>query len=279
LDPRLNPYRTDLAAAHLRGKVDAPRFVDGVPAQVVDPSAPIHAAPRFDAEMTSEALRGETVKVYDDHEGWAWAQLDGDGYVGYMPSAALGPKIIQATCRIIVPRTFLFTEPDIKSLPAAALSLGCTVACAPHDDRFLAVDGGGFLFARHAASVDHIANDWVAVAEWFLSTPYLWGGKQHTGLDCSGLVQAAAQAGGIDAPRDTDMQRDRFGTPLDVAGRATLRRGDLVFWNGHVGIMRDADNLLHANAHHMMCVSEPLAGAVARIARGSGDIVQINRIS
>ncbi len=276
LDPRLHPYRSDLAAAHLEGRVEAARFVAGVEAYVAEPSAPVHGAPRRDGEMTSEALFGEAVTVYEEHEGWAWVQLRDDGYVGYVPANALKPGTFAATHRICVPRTFLFPEPDIKSIPMTSLPFSASVAGTMGEGDFMAVKGGGFIYAKHVRPLDHMADDWVAVAESFLGAPYLWGGKTIAGLDCSGLVQVSARAAGHDVPRDSDMMRENFGAALP-GDHDGLARGDVVFWKGHVGIMRDAETLLHANAHHLLCVSEPLGDAVKRIEPAAGQVLQINR--
>jgi cell wall-associated NlpC family hydrolase len=113
-----------------------------------------------------------------------------------------------------------------------------------------------------------VAGDFVAQAERFLGAPYLWGGRSARGIDCSALVQLALLAAGREAPRDSDMQAALLGTELPA--RAALRRGDLVFWKGHVGIMRDRDTLIHANAHHMAVAAEPFGPAAARIAAAGG---------
>ena len=116
--------------------------------------------------------------------------------------------------------------------------------------------------------LDHLApigagfeTDAAGVALRFLGAPYLWGGRESLGLDCSGLVQQALAACGKACPRDTDMQA---GIGVAVAP-GDLARGDLVFWKGHVGMMLDAERMVHANGHHMATVVEPLAEAIARI--------------
>ena len=114
-----------------------------------------------------------------------------------------------------------------------------------------------------------------ATAERFLGTPYLWGGRDSVGIDCSGLVQQALYAGGLACPRDSDLQA-RLGDP---AKPETLARGDLVFWRGHVGMMLDEARLIHANAWHMAVAIEPLAEALERIARrGGGDPTAFRRV-
>ncbi len=110
----------------------------------------------------------------------------------------------------------------------------------------------------------------------FLGAPYLWGGRDSLGLDCSGLVQQALYAVGAACPRDTDQQA-LLGESVP---RSELARGDLVFWRGHVGMMLDETRLIHANAHHMAVAIEPLSAAVARIAgKGGGEPTAMRRLS
>ena len=273
---RLTPARPDLAAAHLRGLVDAPRYAEGRAMQVIEASAPLRRSPQADAPLETEALFGEAVTVYDEDEGWAWAQLDRDHYVGYLPRAALGTPT-EPTHRVAALRTHAYPGPSIKLPPRLPLSLGARLAVVRQEGDFAVTDDGLHLWARHLAVLSARELDFVAVAERFLEAPYLWGGRTSEGIDCSGLVQTALAAAGIDAPRDSDMLEAAMGAPVAVDG--PWARGDLVFWKGHVGIMRDALILIHANGWHMKVVSEPLADARARIAAsGGGEVTSLRRI-
>ncbi|MFD2184651.1 C40 family peptidase [Rhodoplanes azumiensis] len=279
-DPRLTPARPDLAASHLKGRVEAARFVDGVPRVVITSQAPLRRRREPDAPLDTEALFGETATVYEaDDEGWSWAQL-ADGYVGYLPSAALTAPGAAPTHRVAALRTFVFPAASIKIPPVTTLSLGARVAVVRDEGAFAVLATGGFVFSAHLAPLDMVESDHVTVAEKFVGTPYLWGGKTSLGLDCSGLVQVALSACGIAAPRDSDMQERALGTALpDPADLASWRRGDLVFWKGHVAIVRDAATLLHANAHHMMVAIEPTAAAVARIAATGSPVTSVRRLA
>lgn len=273
LDPRLNPYRRDIAARHLQGQVEATQFVDGVMHEVIEPIADVRREPAHEAALDTQALKGERVTVYESSdEGWAWGQLESDGYVGYLSANALGPVGRLPTHRISVPRTFGFPGPDIKLPPMIALPMGARIDIAREIERF-ALDGFSWHYPlAHVSPLSQRAPDFVAVAEMFLNVPYLWGGKSSLGIDCSGLVQVALQAAGVTCPRDTYMQESALGQPKSLA---ELRRGDLVFWKGHVGIACDATTLLHANAHHMMVVKEPVTDAVTRIKRSGSDVTSI----
>lgn len=280
-DKRLTPARPDLAAAELRGKVEAALFVEGRLMQIVAPVADVKSAPAHDASLDTQALHGECVTIYEeDEEGWAWGQLRRDSYVGYIAAVSLASDVVVATHKVGVRATFVYPDPNMKTPALARLPFSAEVAVVGASGEFARLARWGFVFARHLEPVEKSAPDFVTVAESMLGAPYLWGGKTPDGIDCSGLVQVSLGAAGRAAPRDTDMQARELGRhlPVDVELPA-LRRGDLVFWKGHVGIMRDAQTLLHANGHHMLVASEPLAQARERIAANSfGAITAIKRL-
>jgi len=276
LDPRRHAFRDDLAAASLRDRIKAPRYIEGERRQVAQAVLPLRKEPRFDALLESEALLGEIVTVYDEGEGWAWVQLARDDHVGYMPSDGLSRVIAKPTHKIAALRTYVFPEPDAKSPPLALLSLNAAIASERSEGKFLVVDGA-YVYAAHTRTLDEYAADPVDIARGFLGAPYLWGGRTSVGLDCSGLVQLACEAVGLACPRDADMQSEELGHPLDLS-KEKLTRGDLVFWDGHVGIMTGADQLLHANAFHMAVVEEPFAEARDRISASGLEITGARRL-
>jgi cell wall-associated NlpC family hydrolase len=276
LDPRLHPFRPEIAADYLRGQVEAARFVTGKLHEVIEPFADLQRAPSHEARLDTQALMGERVTVYETtEEGWAWGQLDGDGYVGWLSANALAAPGPAPTHKVSALRTLAFPAPDIKIPPLAGLPLGTRVAIERQDERFAVTMAGWHIPLAHLAAVDAKTSDFVAVAEKFLGTPYLWGGKTSLGLDCSGLVQLALQAAGIACPRDSDLQEGALGKPSTLAD---LRRGDLLFWPGHVAIVSDRDTLIHANAFHMAVAIEPTAAAIARIEAAGSKISRIKRI-
>jgi cell wall-associated NlpC family hydrolase len=277
-DPRTHPYRADLAAETLRSAVAAPRYVAGELRQVVHGAAPLWSRPDAPLGWASQLLHGELVRVYEEKDGWAWVQALGDCYVGYVRADALSPDIRAPTHRVTVPGTFVYAAADAKALTGTHLTMNALVCVAESGPAFARLVGGGFVPMGHLGGIDETAPDFVAVAERFVGTPYVWGGKTRLGMDCSGLVQVAMHAAGRQCPRDSDMQMAELGTPAE-AGRNLdgLQRGDLIFWKGHVAIVSGASILLHANAHHMAVAAEPLRPAVDRIARSGCPIVAIRR--
>lgn len=274
MDRRLTPANGRVAAAHLKGQIDAEAFVDPEPRQVTVPVTEILATPTGPRDR--QLVRGETVAAYEDRDGRTFVQADRDGYCGYVLTAHLGP-LAEATHFVAVRATHIYPAPDMKTHELRTLSFGSRLAVTDEEKSFFALTDGTFVPKPHLRPVDQPFGDPVALAELQLGTPYLWGGNSSFGLDCSGLIQMACLACGMDCPGDSDQQENAVG--IHLPDGAKLQRGDLLFWDGHVGLMSDAETLLHANAHHMAVAYEPVEAAIARIkAQGDGPVTARKRL-
>lgn len=276
MHPRLTPSNGRVAHVSLKGQINAEKYVEGTVQQITAPVADLLRAP--DGGLDSQLLHGAGFLVLeaDAQGGYCFGQAIADGYVGYIHRDHLGP---QKTCthRIAARSSHVYPNPDIKSNPLKWLPFGAAIAISGQEDGFLAVEGGGYIPQQHLKLVDQLESDYVSVFESFLGVPYLWGGNSTLGMDCSGAIQIAVSATGHACSRDTDMQEADLGARLNEGD--DLCRGDLVFWDGHVGALRDADTLIHANAHHMAVASEPLKPAIERIVvNGGGPVTSFRRI-
>lgn len=269
LDRRLNAFRPDLAEIALEGQVEADRFSEGEWAHVAAAVADMRSRPDLEAGIDTQLILGENVRVFDRHEGWAWVKAEADSYVGYVSDAVLDPGLSKATHRVIRQRTFLYPGPDLRFPPRHPLSIGSRIEvvteAVTRGTRYLRLASGEAVIADHCAPVEATPYaDPLAVAALFLETPYLWGGRTGFGIDCSGLVQIALAMTGKSAPRDSDMQAAWLGEAIDPA-RDGLRRGDLVFWKGHVAMVEDTETIIHASGATMTVTREPLKTAITRI--------------
>lgn len=261
LDKRVNAVRGDLADVSLAGLLFAPHYAKAQPMHCVAEAVFVRESPSADATATTQLLRGETFHLLDVTGGWAWGFCDHDGYVGYIERDALDGGMLTATHHVRARIAPVFATTDIKAPITAMLSAGTRIAGDVSGD-FVVTDKGA-VHLRHLMPIDVHEADWVDAAERQMGQPYIWGGRGHGGVDCSGLVQLALGQAGIRIPRDTDLQRDGIGTP--IADDEPLQRGDLVFFPGHVGIMVDDSRLLHANAYWMSTVIEPLSDVIDRL--------------
>jgi len=272
LDPRLHACRPDLADIRLKGRVKAERFVEGQPYRMTAPVVDVRKAPRYDSAMISQLICGQDVLVFEQQEGFAWVQSEDDGYVGYINDAVLEPRTAALTHRVAVPRTFVYPGADLRLSPVIALSMGSRLALvAERETRgtcYGLLASGGAVVLAHTKPLAAVESDYVSVAEQFVFTPYLWGGVSGFGLDCSGLVQLAMSAGGQQVLRDSDMQAATIGQVIEDIN--ALRRGDLVFWQGHVAIMLDRNTVIHANGSSMDVRAEPLQKVCKRMGPHKG---------
>ena len=281
LDPRLNAYRADLAAAALEGRVPASRFTEGRQAAVARGIVDLRREPDARSGLDTQLLFGETVTVYEEANGWAWVQNAADGYVGYLESAALGAAQVAPTHRLMALRSYLFPEPNLKSPPLDCLSIASPLSVTGTEGSYTALAGGGYVYGKHIAPLDAVEPDFVATALRFLGTPYYWGGRSSVGLDCSTLVQLSLACAGVPVRRDSYQQASTVGDALDgLPGEIALERGDLVYSPGHVAIMLDAEQVVHANAFTMSVAVEALAALEGRVrAETGGGFTAVRRLA
>lgn len=273
-DPRITPWRDGIAARSLEGVMEAEVYLDPKAMSCVAPASALRAAPDANSEQMDQLLFGERFEVLEEEGAWRFGQAARDGYVGFVEASALSPAGPLPTHRVAAIRTYAFAEPSIKTRALGPYSINALVAVDAVEGRLARVVGAGWMIASHLAPIGTYEEDWAAVAERFLGAPYLWGGRESLGLDCSGLVQQALFACGRACPRDADQQ-EALGVALEAAD---FSRGDLVFWKGHVAIGLGDGRIVHANGHHMATAIEPLAEAITRIGAGGSQPTSYRRI-
>lgn len=275
-DPRFHAANDRVIARSLAdrdpGAIGERAIVDPILKSIGQPV--VNLLTRPGGGLSRQMLFGAAVEVLETHNGYAFVCDPRDGYVGYI-GAKQCREAIQPSHRVRSSAAQIYSRSDIKTAPFMTLPLGAAVAVVGVRKGFAKLETGGFIPEQLIERPEVLADDPVAVAERFLDVPYLWGGNSIWGLDCSGLVRAAFGATGVRVAADSDLQEATLGAPLDAD--ATIGRGDLIFWKGHVGIMQSGTQILHANAHHMAVTSEPLNDVVARIEKTTGGSVTSRR--
>ena len=269
-DRRLTPANGRVAAMHLAGTVDAAKYLEGWPMAVGAEVSDLRDAP--DGLRDRQLLLGAAVTVFEDRNGWSFVQA-ADGYVGYVPTADLVPSV-PVTHFVSTIATHSYLDEDFKSPVRHALPFGARLQVIDERRKFFETNAG-FVPKKHLRDLARPFTDPATVVQMHFGVPYLWGGNSSRGIDCSGLIAAGLASCGMPCPGDSDLQCRDLGAPF----KGDFTRGDLVFWIGHVGMMVDADTLIHANAHHMATAYEPIDKAILRIkAQGDGDVIARKRL-
>jgi len=232
--------------------------------QVCAPVADVCSIPDHDAareKYESQLVFGELFDGEDNGHGWIYGTCLHDGYKGYVDAQHLSADIIEPTHKVVSARSHVYARSTMKSPLVTTLSYGSRVSIIAKTDRYAQLDTGEWTFLKNLAPADAIEPDFAATALLFLETQYYWGGRSGFGIDCSGLVQVSLEAAKIMVPRDTDDQFDKIGEHVPPG---LLKRNDIVYFPGHVGIMLDATHIIHANGFHMKTVVEPLSIVAAR---------------
>ena len=273
-DSRITPIRRDLASAAYKAIVKRKKYVTAKPATVKSTFSPLYS--NKGSKLSTQLLYGEECDVFETKNGWSWIQSRRDNYVGYTPTINLTRKIYKPNSKVISLRTVIYTKPDIKSVTKGYLSFNSLVEVIKIKGKYSLIKNLGWCPSLDLAKIKSSKFNHIDLSKQYLDTPYLWGGRDSMGIDCSGLVQNLHQINNRSFPRDTDMQ-EIFVTN-EVKYEKDLKAGDLVFWKGHVAMMIDNSNIIHANAYHMNTAIEPLSTAKKRILKSNGKIKKLGRL-
>jgi cell wall-associated NlpC family hydrolase len=272
MDSRTTPCNGRVAANHLRGKVDAALFTDGVRKQVITPLTNLNRT--AEGPRVRQLVMGDMVTVYEESSEMSYVQSLKDAYCGYVENSALAAPN-DPTHWVCALATQVYAAPSIKSDDVMTLSFGSQIAGVSADEKFIGTPFG-YIPQKHLSPIAQRATEPTEIAKQFLGAPYLWGGNGSFGIDCSGLIQASYLACGRACPADSDQQCGSLGNSLRL--NSDYQKGDLLFWNSHVALVLDSETMIHATAHYMAVVLEDIRAAISRIDdQGEGPLIAHKR--
>jgi hypothetical protein len=243
---------------------------------IINSSVNMKTEPTEISSLETECLFGETVEIFDENLDWVYCKLKTDNYYGWVLKKGLG-EFKKSTYRVFVNRSFIYLEKSPKSKCLFYLPMGAKLAIkdiqSEWAEAYVFYKGKlqiGYVPEKHIVKLHHKVKDWVAKAQQLEGTPYKWGGRDTVGIDCSALLQLSYQTYGQNIPRNTSQQIRLNKPQLDEI--YDLKRGCVIFWKGHVAIMIDKLNCIHANAFHMKTVTEPLIDIMNRMDKANNII-------
>ena len=259
MDPRVTPANETVACSTLKGKIKHANFVEAKNYQVNVPFVDLLGSP--DGKRNRQLIYGSKVKYFSAAKGWAFIQNTYDNYVGYVPESTIASET-QKTHIVTAPLAHVFMEPNIKSKNIEILPLASRVSGEVIENGFLETELGWISVSQLKRKTE-LSKDPVEVSKLLQNAPYLWGGNTTLGIDCSGLIQISLLLCGIDCPGDSDQQMNTLGQNIDIG--SPRKKGDIIFWKGHVAWALNERQILHANAYHMATVIEEANEAIERI--------------
>ena len=213
------------------------------------------------SEVTSQIIYGEKFKILSKRKDWVKIQTLFDHYVGYIKNEKY-KKINKPTHKVYSLKAFIYSKPNNKT--KSFLPFASKFSIIHEDKKFIQFDKNKWLKKKDIKNINHKEKDFLKILRLFLKTKYVWGGKTCRGIDCSALLQLFYYYNNSFYPRDT---KDQIKYSRKQLKRKVFKKGDVIFWKGHVAVCIDSKKLIHAYGPEKKVLIMPIIKTIERIER------------
>jgi cell wall-associated NlpC family hydrolase len=228
----------------------------------------IYRKPSEISEVTSQILYGEKFQILSENKNWIKIKLSFDNYIGYIKNKNYANSH-KPTHKVFILKASIFNKLNHKTkyfLPFAS-----RISIIQENKKFLEFEKNKWIKKTDIKKINHVEKDYLKILKLFLKTKYIWGGKTYKGIDCSAVLQLLYYYNNKFYPRDT---KDQLRYSKSNINREKFKKGDVIFWKGHVAICINAKKLIHAYGPEKKVLIMPIKKTIHRIVRTAKLIVK-----
>ena len=227
---------------------------------------------KLESKISTQLLYGEKFKILSKNNKSIKIKILFDNYIGYIKNQKY-KNSFKPTHKIFKLKTKIFKKPFNKKIFATKyfLSFASKILLIKEYKGFIEYEKNKWIKKKDIKKIDHKEKDYLKILKLFLKTKYLWGGKTCKGIDCSAILQLLYYYNNKFYPRDT---KDQLRYSKNNTKKKKFKKGDIIFWKGHVAICIDGKNLIHAYGPEKKVIIMPINKTLKRIERTTKLIIK-----
>ncbi len=234
----------------------------------------IYKKPSKFSEVISQIIYGEKFKILSKNNEWLKIKVSFDNYIGYIKNTKYIDKI-NPNYKVKNLRAKIFKKPNVGTKDW--LTFGSKLTAIDENNSYIKIQKNKWIKKKDIKKIDHKEKNFVHIFKKFLKVKYVWGGKTYNGIDCSALLQIFYHYNNLFYPRDT---KDQIKYSKGKLKKAKYKKGDIIFWKGHVAMCLNSRELIHAYGPEKKVLIMPINQTINRIrATAKLEIKKVSKIT
>ena len=226
------------------------------------------------SEVTSQILYGEKFKILSKNKKWIKIKTSFDNYVGYIKNSKYIEKF-SPNYKVSSLKAKIFKKPRIRT--RSWLPLASKLSVFEQNRNYVKIEKNKWIKKADIKKLNHKEKNFVKIFKKFLNVKYIWGGKTFQGIDCSALLQIFFYYNNSFYPRDT---KDQIKYTKKNLKKKKFKKGDIIFWKGHVAMCLNSKQLIHAYGPEKKVIIMPIIKTINRIQKTAKlKVKKISRIN